>query len=151
MEEKVIVCGVEDIVVNFKLEIQEVTLTPVVVTSGEDPAYDIIRNAIKKRAYYLGQMDKFQCEVYTKGQLKVRSYPKSFFGRKINLEDGDTSKQKMLYLSETIAKYSVNRPQKEKIEVISTRVSGQSDAYGLSAPNIYSFYENACFQYYANE
>lgn len=145
MEEKVIVCGVNDIVVNFKLVVQEVILDDVTVTNTtkrEDPAYEIIRNTIKKRTYHLGQMDKFQCEVYTKGQLKVRSYPKRLFGRKVNLEDGDTSKQKMLYLSETIAKYSVNKPQKVKIEVISTRVSGQSDAYGLSAPNIYSFYEN---------
>jgi len=141
-EEKVIVCGTSDIVVNFKLVVQEVTLDSVYVSTGKDIAYKIIRNTIKKRTYYLGQMDKFQCEVYTKGQLKVRSYPKRFLGKKVDFEDGDTSKQKMLYLSETISNYSVDKPNKEKIEVVSSRVSGQSDAYGLSAPHFYSFYEN---------
>ena len=101
MEEKVIVCGTEDITLNFKLSIQEVTLAPVVVKQGEDPAYEIIRNTIKKRTYYQDQLNKFRCEVYTKGQLRIRSYPKRILGRKVDFEDGDTSQHKMLYLSET--------------------------------------------------
>jgi Family of unknown function (DUF5686)/CarboxypepD_reg-like domain len=144
-EEKVIVCGTADIEVNFKLTIQEVTLAPVIIRSGEDPAYAIIRNTIKKRTYHQDQLNKFQCEVYTKGQLRVRSYPKKFFGRKVDFEDGDTSKQKMLYLSETISLYSVNKHEKERIEVISSKVSGQSDGYGLSAPQFFSFYDNNIF------
>jgi hypothetical protein len=141
-EEKVIVCGNADIEVNFRLTIQEVVSDTVVVRSGPDPAYEIIRNTIKKRAEYQSHLNSFNCEVYTKGQLRVRSYPKRIFGQKVDFEDGDTSKQKMLYLSETISRYSVNKPNKEKVEVISSRVSGQSDAYGLSAPQFYSFYDN---------
>ena len=142
MEEKVIVCGTEDITLNFKLSIQEVTLAPVVVKQGEDPAYEIIRNTIKKRTYYQDQLNKFRCEVYTKGQLRIRSYPKRILGRKVDFEDGDTSQHKMLYLSETISLYSVNKPEKERIEVLSSKVSGQSDAYGLSAPQFFSMYDN---------
>ncbi|MBS1935629.1 MAG: hypothetical protein JST96_16635, partial [Bacteroidetes bacterium] len=108
----------------------------------EDPAYEIIRQAIKKREYYLNQLDRFQCDVYIKGQLKLRNYPKKFFGQKVDFEDGDTSKKKMVYLSETVATYSVQKPNKSKVEVISTKVSGQSDAFGFSAPQIISFYEN---------
>ena len=51
----------------------------------------------------------------------------------------------MLYLSETVSIYSVNKPQKEKIEVLSSRVSGQSTAYGLSAPRFFNFYDNNIF------
>jgi hypothetical protein len=142
-EEKTVVCGKVDVELNFTLGDQE--LTNVIIKNREDPAYEIIRNTIKKRKDFLSQMDKFQCEVYTKGQLKVRSYPKRFFGRKVNFEDGDTSKQKMLYLSETVSLYSANKPQKEHIEVISSRVSGQSDGYGLSAPQFFSFYDNNVF------
>ncbi|HEY6062767.1 MAG TPA: DUF5686 family protein, partial [Chitinophagaceae bacterium] len=91
------------------------------------------------------QLDKFQCEVYTKGQMRVRNYPNKFFGKKVDFEDGDTSKQKMIYLSETISRYSVDKPNKEKIEVISSRVSGQSDGFGLSAPHFFSFYNNNVF------
>ena len=56
------------------LKLQEMTLGEVVLTEGKNPAYEIIRNTIKKRKDYQDQLNKFQCQVYTKGQLKVRSY-----------------------------------------------------------------------------
>jgi hypothetical protein len=141
-EEKTIVCDNRDIKLDFTLSLQEVILKPVIIRSGEDPAYQIIREAIKKRPFHQDQLNEFRCEVYTKGQLRIRSYPKKIFGRKVDFEDGDTSKQKMLYLSETISIYSVDKPNKERVEVISSKVSGQSDGYGLSAPQFYSFYDN---------
>jgi len=41
--------------------------------------------------------------------------------------------------------YSVDKPNKEKIEVLSSKVSGQSDGYGLSAPQFFSLYDNNVF------
>ena len=144
-ERKISLSKDEDIEINFVLALQEMTLDEVIVKNGEDPAYQIIRNTIKKKNYYQSQLERFQCEVYTKGQMRVRNYPNKFFGRKVDFEDGDTSKQKMLYLSETISRYSVDKPNKEKIEVISSKVSGQSDGFGLSAPRFFSFYSNNVF------
>lgn len=141
-EEKTITVTNSSIELNFVLSVQEMTLEEVVLKNGEDPAYEIIRSAIKKRTYYKEQLDKFQCEVYTKGQLRVRGYPKKIFGQKVDFEDGDTSKQKMLYLSETVSNYFVDNPNKEKVEVISSKVSGQSDGFGLSAPGFISMYDN---------
>lgn len=141
-EEKEITIAGNDVELNFIMALQEMTLGEVIIKNGEDPAYQIIRNVIKKKSYYQSQLDKFQCEVYTKGQMRVRNYPKKVFGRKVDFEDGDTSKQKMLYLSETISYYSVDKPNKEKIEVVSSKVSGQSDGFGLSAPRFFSFYNN---------
>ncbi|HSU28388.1 MAG TPA: DUF5686 family protein, partial [Chitinophagaceae bacterium] len=112
---------------------------------GENPALEIIRNAIRKRTFYQRQLNQFQCEVYTKGQLRVKKYPERFLGQKIDFGDLDTSKDKMVFLSETISRYSVDKPNKEKIEVISSRVSGQSDGFGLSAPKFFSFYDNNVF------
>ena len=141
--EKIIKVGKADQVIDFELEAQQYKLNEVVVKSGsEDPAYAIIRKAIEKREEHLKEIKKFQCEVYIKGQIQLRNFPKSFFGRKIDFQDGDTSKRKMLLLSETIAKYSVQEPEKQKVEVISTKVSGRSSAFGLSDPQIISFYEN---------
>jgi hypothetical protein len=142
-QEKTITVGADNIILDFQLSIQQLTLKEVVVRpGGEDPAYEIIRNAIKKRPYFLKQLNTFQCEVYIKGQLQLRAYPKKFMGEKIDFEDGDTSQRKMLFLSETIARYSVEKPNKSKIEVLSTKVSGRSDEFGLSTPQIVSFYEN---------
>lgn len=140
--EKKIKVGRSDQSVDFELEEQQYNLKDVVVKSGgEDPAYAIIRKAIEKRQEHLKEIKRFQCEVYIKGQMQLRSYPKSIMGKKVDFEDGDTSKRKMIFLSETIAKYSVQLPEKEKVEVISTKVSGRSGAFGLSEPQIISFYE----------
>lgn len=142
-QEKAITVAEENTTLDFQLALLDLSLKEVVVKPGaEDPAYEIIRNAIKKRPYYLNQLDKFQCEVYIKGLFKLRDFPKKFMGQTVDFEDGDTSKKKILYLSETIASYSVDKPNKTKIEVLSTKVSGQSDAFGLSAPQIVSFYDN---------
>lgn len=141
--EKKIKVGRADLQVDFELEEQQYNLKDVVVQSGgEDPAYAIIRKAIGKREEHLKEIKAFQCEVYLKGQLQLRNFPKMFLGRKVDFEDGDTSKRKMIFLSESVARYSVQAPQKQKIEVISTKVSGRSNSFGFSDPQIVSFYEN---------
>ena len=141
--EKKIIIEKKDLEVNFQLPLQQYSLKNIIVSSGgEDPAYEIIRQAIKKRPEYEQEIKELQCEVYIKGLLRLRSYPKRFLGNKVDFEDGDTSKNKILFLSETIARYSLEQPDKEKTEVLSTKVSGNSDGFGLSAPHIISFYNN---------
>jgi len=132
-----------DQVLDFEMQEQHYDLKEVIVTSGgEDPAYAIIRNAIAKRLAHLNEIKKFECDVYLKGQLQLRDYPKNFMGKSVDFEDGDTSKRKMIFLSESVAKYSFEEPNKKKIDVISTKLSGKSDGFGFGNPQIISFYEN---------
>ena len=141
--ERTIALTEQDRVEDFVLVEQQLSMKEIVIRSdAEDPAYEIIRQAIKKRPYYKSLIDSFQCEVYIKGQLRLKDYPKTFLGQKINFDDGDTSKEKMIFLSETVATYSFAKPDDEKVEVKSTRVSGQSDGFGLATPRFYSFYDN---------
>lgn len=142
-QEKKIQSAASAISLDFTLTIQQVTLNEVVVKAGaEDPAYAIIRNAIRTRKSHLEELSHFSSEVYTKEQLQLRNYPEKFMGQKVDFEDGDSSKRKILYLSETVARYSVKPPGKSKVEVLSTRVSGSSNSFGLSLPKIINFYEN---------
>ena len=141
-EQSVSVTNVDQ-TIHIQLTQQDYNLNEVIVKSGgEDPAYGIIRKAIASRAFHLKEIKQYNAQVYIKGQLQLRDYPKKFLGQKIDFEDGDTSKQKMLLLSETIANYSVKEPNQRKIEVISTKLSGQSDGFGFSSPQIISFYDN---------
>lgn len=131
------------ITVNFILALQQAALAEVVVKAGaEDPAYAIIRNAIKKRKDHLEELSNFSCEVYTKEQLQLRDFPRKFMGQKVDFEDGDTSRRKILYLSESVSRYSRTPPGRDKLEVLSTRVSGNSNSFGLSLPRIINFYQN---------
>ena len=141
--EKKIKINKADVEINFELEEQQYLLNEVIVKSGaEDPAYEIIRNTIRRREEHLKEIKKFKSQVYIKGQLQLRNYPKSFMGDKVDFEDGDTSKRKIIFLSESVANYSVDG-DKKKVEVISTKVSGRSDGFGFGNPQIISFYENS--------
>lgn len=143
MVEKQISISGTGIQVDFVLPQQELTLKEVVIGSNtEDPAYEIMRHAIKMRPVYKDQVDAFECQVYIKGQLRLKDFPKTIFGQKVAFDDGDTGKNKMIYLSETIAKYYFQKPNKEKAVVTSTRVSGSAESFGFSNPKFLTFYDN---------
>ena len=144
VEKKIkIVPGQDTLLLPFVLSKQVYLLNDVVVNSkGEDPAYGIIRKAIKKRPDYLNEIKKFSAEVYIKGQLVLNDYPKSFFGKSLAPGNFDTVKNRILFLSETVSDYYVDVPNKERIEVKSSKVSGRSNGFGLSNPQIISFYQN---------
>ncbi|MFT3843597.1 MAG: DUF5686 and carboxypeptidase regulatory-like domain-containing protein [Lacibacter sp.] len=142
-ERTIVIAGTNDVELNFILIEQQVSLSEIVVKAGdENPAYAIIRKAVKKRKQYSQENNSYQCEVYSKGTMSLRNYPKKFMGETVDFEDGDTSKKKMIFLSETVSKISVEKPNKTKIEVISSRVSGQSNGFGFAAASFISFYEN---------
>jgi hypothetical protein len=56
-----------DTQLDFVLKPQQLMMQAVIVSSkGENPAYAIIRKAIKKRTFYNSQVDGFSCDLYTK-------------------------------------------------------------------------------------
>jgi hypothetical protein len=128
---------------NFYLKPNELTLAEIVVKSGvEDPAYSIIRNAIRERNYNGKKAGAYYCEAYIKGLIRTNDYPNTFFGQTIDFEDGDTSRKKIIFLSESISDVFVSQTKETKIIVKSTRVSGQTNGLGLATPFLLSFYEN---------
>ena len=88
------------------LEKQELTLPDIVLSNKEDPAYIIIRETIKKQEQNLLRSNQFSCQVYTKGQMRLRDHPVKFLSQKVDFEDGDSSKKKILFLSETVSTFS---------------------------------------------
>ncbi len=128
---------------DFTLSVQELTLSEVVIKKGEDPAYEIIRQAIKKRDFYNNQVDSFSVDVYIKGLLRSAGLPKKFFGQTIERDqnDGlDSLGKGILFLSESLTKVDYSKPDKIKYRVISSRESG--GGYGLSFPFFINFYNN---------
>jgi len=144
--EKKITVKNEDAELTFIIAAQQLDMTEVIIKSGEDPAYGIIRQAIKKRSFYSDQVKRFECALYTKDMMKLRKLPKQILGRKIKEEDVkdmglDSSRKGIIYLSESVAKVYVQQPDKFKMEVLSSRVSG-SDGFGFTFPTFISFYQN---------
>jgi hypothetical protein len=137
----------EDTELNFILAEQKLVMTEVIVKSGEeDPAYEIIRQAIKKRNYYHTQVSGFEVNLYSKDLIKLRHLPKKILGKKIPEENTremrlDSTGKGIIYLSESIATVYTQRPDKFKMDVHSSRVSG-SGGFGFTFPAFISLYTN---------
>ena len=138
---------VGDTTVDFILQEQRLMLKAVVVTNtGENPAYAIIRQAIKKRSFYNNQVKKFRCDVYSKDVIKLRSLPEKIMGKKLESEDRksmgvDSSGNGIIYLSEAMSSISRQLPNDFKMTVKSSRVSG-SNGFGFTFPTFINMYDN---------
>ena len=146
-QEKKVQLNVESIILDFQLSVQQTNLKEVVIKSGaEDPAYEIIRHAIKKRKSYENPLDSFTCEAYIKTLIRSRSLPSKILGKTFSDEDRkdlgvDSEGRGIIYLSESLTKIAFKKPDKVKLEVISGRESG-SNGYGFNFPTFINFYNN---------
>jgi hypothetical protein len=135
--------GRADTRLDILMSFNEITLQEVVVSAtNQDPANQIIQNAIDSRDFHKNLIDSSTSNVYIKGLIQLKKFPKVFLGQRIDFEDGDTAKQKTIFLSETIADILYRKNDKLRINIKSTKVSGQSDGLGFSNPQLISFYEN---------
>jgi hypothetical protein len=122
--------------------------TVIVTSNGEDPAYRIIRNAIKNRKSHLSEVQAYNCDVYIKGLQKLLAAPKKFLGRdmdKVARNAGlDSTRSGIIYLSESESKFSFIQPDKFHEEMISSKVSGSNRAfsYNRASDMKLNFYEN---------
>lgn len=138
---------------NFVLTEQSLQMNAVVVRSGdEDPAYGIIRKAIKKRKQHLKQTENFQSSIYLKGVLRNRVMPNSIFSVSVVDDDGnnqlsrefglDSNGRGVLYLCEEHADYYV-KGNKRRTVIKSVKESGDPGGLGFSSmPAVINFYEN---------
>jgi len=145
-EKKITVTG-EPATLDFHLPLQRTTMKEIVVRpDAEDPAYEIIRHAIKKRKDYEEPLDSFTCEAYIKTLIKTRKLPSKIMGKKMADEDRktmgvDSVGKGVIYLSESLTKIAFKKPDKIKMEVVSGRESG-TNGFGFNFPTFVNFYNN---------
>lgn len=123
----------------------------IIQADAEDPAYEVIRNAIRKRKRHLTEVEQYTADVYIKGMQKLLSAPKKFLGQNID-EIGkqiglDSNRRGILYLSESETKISFMQPDKLREEMISSKVSGSNRSFSFNRASDMkmNFYENLVF------
>lgn len=141
-----------DQLLDIKLAAEIYELKDVVIRAdGEDPAYAIMREAIKKRKNHLREVNSYTTEVYIKGMQKMLAAPKKFLGKdvvKMGKEMGlDSNRQGIIYLSESESKLSFMQPDHLREEMISSKVSGSNRAFSFNRAsditvNLYENYQN---------
>lgn len=114
-------------------------LNAVTVSAKEkDPAYRVIRQAMKKRKYHRDQVQAFGCDVYIKGLQRLDKKPDKILGVTVNVDTG------IVYLSESVSQFQFERPDKIKEVMISSKVSGSNNGFSWNQASemLLNFYEN---------
>ncbi|HXP49599.1 MAG TPA: DUF5686 and carboxypeptidase regulatory-like domain-containing protein [Bacteroidia bacterium] len=129
---------------NVQLKAEGIKINEVTVNgNAEDPAYGIMRHAIEKRKFYQDQVEAYSCDVYIKGLQRITKHPKKIFGREIHFNELDSTSG-IIYLSESVSKFNFKQPDKIREEMISSKVSGNSQAfsYNQASDMLIDFYKN---------
>ncbi|MDH5474126.1 MAG: DUF5686 and carboxypeptidase regulatory-like domain-containing protein [Cyclobacteriaceae bacterium] len=150
-------------VINFQLEEDVVSLQEVLVLSGEDPAFEILRNVVKhKKNNDKNKLEGYEYETYTKIELDVDNISEKFKNRKImqkitqvmdsveQLAGEDGKPVLPVFISESISNYYYRKtPELKKEHILKTKVTGVgvedgsfSSQYIGSSFQEYNFYDN---------
>lgn len=124
-------------------------LNEVLVSDGEDPAYAVIREAIKKRKFYLNEVEAYSCNAYIKGMQKLKNY-NSKMVKLLNAMSGsaenkiDSTLLGIVYLSESETKYYFQQPNNERELMYSSKVSGKNNSFSFNkvSETKFNLYEN---------
>lgn len=125
-------------------------LNEVVLIEGENPADIVIRNAVKSKKVNSAKTDKFEADFYSRGIFRVKDVPEKIMGMKVRVEmnnsgaELDSTGSGIIYLSETVSKIKVEKPNKLKEEIIASKVAGEDNgfSYNTALNTNYDFYEN---------
>jgi hypothetical protein len=113
----------ETLAIAFTLSEKIVQLPELIVQTGEDPAYNIMRKAIAKAPYYQSVVKESSYKAYSKGSGKLVDSPKLME----NMSKGELKYYKdKLFIQESVSEYKFTAPDKYEQTV---------KAYSSTMPN----------------
>ena len=125
---------------------ENIILNEVVINPKDNPANEIIRNAIKNKKDNSAKTARYTADFYSRGIFRVKNLPKTILGQKLDFFDEiiDSTRSGILYLSETVSRITFQKPDKMKEEIIASKVSGRDNGFSFnnaSSAN-FDFYDN---------
>ena len=125
---------------------EEITLNEVVINANENPANNIIRQAIAKRKVHLEQIQSYKADFYSRGLIRIKDAPEKILGQELGDLGGglDSTRSGVIYLSETISKLEFLRPNKLKETITASKISGNDNGFSFNtALDVdYNYYNN---------
>jgi len=144
-----VAAGSKTVTLDVQLQEESFALNEVVIDPKNNPANAIIKSAIANKKENSAKTERYTADFYSKGMFKVKDLPKKILGKKVELGDDmasnlDSTGTGILYLSETISKVSLEKPNKFKENIIASKVSGNNRgySYNTAALSNYDFYDN---------
>ena len=125
---------------------EQIWLDEVVITSDENPANAIIKNAIASRKANLEKIDAYKADFYSRGLIRIKDAPEKFMGQQMDdfMVGLDSTRSGILYLSETISEIEYLRPDKLKEKIMASKVSGDDNGFSFNTASDadFNFYNN---------
>lgn len=128
---------------NITLQVLQYQMNDLVVNAKEDPATQIIKQAIARRKYFLNAVESYSCDAYVKGIQRVTDLP--FWAEKRLKKAGIyMGKDGVIYLSESVSKLYYKKPDKFHEVVKSSKVSGRSEGFTYNSAQdfFFNFYKS---------
>ncbi|PBI89636.1 hypothetical protein BSF41_21730 [Flavobacterium sp. ACN2] len=149
-QKKIVLAATTTVILDVQLQEESFALNEVVIDPKNNPANAIIKSAIANKKENSDKTGRYTADFYSKGMLKVKDLPKKILGKKVELGSDmganlDSTGTGILYLSETISKVSLEKPNKFKENILASKISGNNRgySYNTAALSNYDFYDNA--------
>ncbi|WP_281239023.1 DUF5686 and carboxypeptidase regulatory-like domain-containing protein [Flavobacterium praedii] len=131
---------------DVKLVEESFSLHEVVINPKDNPANQIIKNAIASKKTNIEKTAKYKADFYSRGIFRIKDAPKKVLGKKLDMFDEvlDSTRSGILYLSETVSKITFQKPDKMKETIIASKVSGNDSGFSFNnaASANFDFYDN---------
>jgi hypothetical protein len=143
---QVIELGKAPVVVDVVMQEENITLQEVVINPKDNPANEIIRNAIKSKKENSEKTARYKADFYSRGIIRLKDAPKTIMGQKFDFFDEvlDSTRSGIIYLSETVSRITFQKPDKMKEVIVASKVSGNDNGFSFNdaASVNFDFYEN---------
>jgi len=123
------------VVKDVVLKEESINLEEIVVSAdAEDPAYAVIRKAIKARKKHKSNVEKYEVDLYVKGVVKMLKAPEKILGQEIGDMEGmlDSTRQGIVYLAESQSKIHFHQPDLIKEEMYSSIVAEDDGSFNFN-------------------
>ena len=131
---------------DVKMQEENITLKEVIINPKDNPANEIIRNAIKNKKENSEKTARYKADFYSRGIIRLKDLPKTIMGQKLDMFDEilDSTRSGIIYLSETVSKITFQKPDKMKEVIVASKVSGKDNGFSFNnaASVNFDFYEN---------
>lgn len=128
------------------LEADNISLNEVSITTKENPAIPIMRQAIANREKNLEKIKNYTADFYSRGFIKIENVPEKILGQEIGDLDGnlDSTRSGMIYLSETISKIKYAYPDKLTEHIVASKISGNDNGFSFNTAigSDFNLYQN---------
>lgn len=132
---------------NATLEEEQVVLDEVKISTAENPANAIIRNAIDAKEKNTDKLSEYTSKFYSRGLFRVKNAPEKILGQSLGDLGGglDSTRSGIIYLSETVSEIAFQkRPRNFKEKIIASKVSGSDNGISFNRA------EEVNFDFYSN-